>query len=47
MAKVLVSEKYLHDIANAIRVKLNSQSTYTPSQMAAAIADMDNPSSRS
>ena len=40
MAKVLVSEKYLHDIANAIRVKLDSQSTYTPSQMALAIADI-------
>jgi len=40
MTKVLVSEKYLHDIANAIRVKLNSQSTYTPAQMAAAIADI-------
>ena len=40
MAKVLVSEKYLHDIANAIRVKLDSQSTYTPAQMAAAIADI-------
>lgn len=40
MTKVLVSEKYLHDIANAIRVKLDSQSTYTPAQMAAAIADI-------
>lgn len=40
MAKVLVSEKYLHDIANAIRVKLDSQSTYTPAQMAAEIADI-------
>lgn len=40
MAKVLISEKYLHDIANAIRVKLDSQSTYTPAQMAAAIADI-------
>lgn len=40
MAKVLVSEKYLHDIANAIRVKLDSQATYTPAQMAAAIADI-------
>ena len=40
MTKVLISEKYLHDIANAIRVKLDSQSTYTPAQMAAAIADI-------
>lgn len=40
MAKVLISEKYLYDIANAIRVKLDSQSTYTPAQMAAAIEDI-------
>lgn len=41
MAKVLISEKYLYDIANAIRAKLDSQSSYTPAQMAAAIASID------
>ena len=30
MAKVLVTEQYLQDIANAIRAKSNSSSTYTP-----------------
>ena len=37
MAKVLVTEQYLNDIADAIREKNGSSSTYTPGQMAAAI----------
>lgn len=37
MAQGVISKKYLIDMANAIRVKLNSQSAYTPAQMAAAI----------
>ena len=37
MAKVLISDQYLGDIANAIRNKNGSQNTYTPAQMASAI----------
>lgn len=37
MSKVTVTEDYLMDIADAIRGKLSSSSTYTPGQMAAAI----------
>lgn len=37
MAKVLVTEDYLEDIADAIRGKLSSSDTYTPGQMAGAI----------
>ena len=37
MAKVLISDQYLEDIANAIRNKNGSQNTYTPAQMASAI----------
>lgn len=37
MAKVLVTEDYLEDIADAIRGKLSSADTYTPGQMAGAI----------
>jgi len=37
MSKVLVTEAYLEDIADAIREKLGSQDTYTPAQMASAI----------
>lgn len=41
MAKGVISAKYLYDIAEAIRVKSGSQSTITPTQMAAAIAEID------
>lgn len=41
MAKGIISAKYLYDIAEAIRVKSGSQSTITPAQMAAAIAEID------
>ena len=37
MAKVLVTESYLEDIGDAIRAKLETQDTYTPSEMAGAI----------
>lgn len=37
MAKVLVSDQYLEDIADAIREKTSSNSTYMPSEMAPAI----------
>ena len=40
MSKVLITEQYLNDIANAIRNKNNTASTYTPSQMATAIANI-------
>ena len=38
MAKVLVTESHLQDIADAIRGKLGGSATYKPGQMAAAIA---------
>lgn len=38
MSKVVVTESYLSDIAEAIRSKNGSSSTYRPGQMAAAIA---------
>ena len=37
MAKVLISEQYLEDIADSIRNKLNSEETYTPAEMSNAI----------
>lgn len=37
MSKVLVTEDYLADIADAIREKLGVQTQYKPSEMAAAI----------
>lgn len=37
MAKVLVSDQYLTNIADSIRSKLGVETTYTPAQMAAAI----------
>lgn len=40
MAKVLVSESHLEDIADAIRAKNGSSSTYTPAQMATAISEI-------
>ena len=38
MSKVLVTQSYLEDIADAIRLKSGGIDTYTPAQMAAAIA---------
>lgn len=40
MAKVLITDTYLSDIAGAIRNKLDVQTTYTPPQMAGAIASI-------
>lgn len=40
MAKVLVTESYLEDIADAIRAKLESEDTYSPSEMAGAIGQI-------
>lgn len=40
MAKVLVSESNLTNIANAIREKNGSSNTYTPAQMATAISNI-------
>lgn len=40
MAKVLVSESNLTNIANAIRTKNGSSDTYTPAQMATAIGNI-------
>lgn len=37
MAKVLITDSYLTNIANAIRTKLEINTTYTPSQMSNAI----------
>lgn len=37
MTKVLVTESYLEDIADSIRAKNGSASTYTPAQMSGAI----------
>lgn len=42
MAKVLVTEDYLEDIADAIRGKNGSIATYKPEDMAQAIEDLDN-----
>ena len=41
MTKVLVTEAYLADIADAIRQKTGSMSTLRPGDMAAAIAGID------
>lgn len=41
MSKVLVSEEYLEDIADAIRDKLGGSAEYTPGQMAAAIGSIE------
>lgn len=38
MSRVIVTESHLSDIANAIRGKSGVQTTYTPGQMAAAVA---------
>ena len=40
MSTGLISKKYLIDIANAIRAQLNSESTYTPAEMATAISNI-------
>lgn len=40
MSKVLVTESYLEDIADAIRSKNGSSDTYTPAEMASAISDI-------
>lgn len=40
MAKAVITEAYLEDIADAIREKLNTQSTYKPSEMAEAISSI-------
>lgn len=40
MARVLITDTYLSDIAGAIRGKLGVQTTYTPPQMAGAIASI-------
>ena len=40
MSKVLVTEQYLTDIANAIRTKNNLQTTYKPNEMATAIQNL-------
>lgn len=37
MSKVIITEQYLTDIANAIRSHLNVENTFKPSQMSAAI----------
>lgn len=42
MAQVLITETYLDDIADAIRFKNGSETTYTPSQMAPAIRALSN-----
>lgn len=41
MAKVLVTEDYLTDIADAIRDKTSSEESYTPAEMAEAISDIE------
>ncbi len=40
MTKVLVTQSYLTDIADAIRAKKNTNDTYTPDQMAGAITSI-------
>lgn len=37
MGDALITKQYLTDIANAIRIKNRSNTTYKPSEMAAAI----------
>lgn len=41
MAKVLITESTLEDIADAIRAKANTNRTYKPSEMAAAINNLE------
>lgn len=40
MSKVLVTESYLEDIGDAIRIKSDSEDTYTPAEMANAILNI-------
>lgn len=40
MSKVVITESYLEDIADAIREKNGTQNTYTPAQMATAISNI-------
>lgn len=40
MAKVIVTESYLENIGSAIRSKLGTQDTYSPSEMAGAISQI-------
>ena len=40
MSKVMITESYLEDIADAIRVKNGSSDTYKPSEMSGAIEDI-------
>ena len=42
MAKVLITDTYLDDIADAIRGRNGTQNTYKPSQMAAAVTAIPN-----
>ena len=41
MAKVMITESYLEDIADAIREKKGGSDTYTPGEMAEAISSID------
>ena len=41
MAKVMITEQYLEDIADAIRAKLGGSDTYSPGEMATAISLID------
>ena len=41
MAKVLITEQYLTNIANAIRTKAETADTFFPSEMASAIMGID------
>lgn len=41
MCKVLITEQYLQDIADAIRAKLESEDAYTPGGMAGAIMEIE------
>lgn len=43
MAKAIIDEQNLTDIADAIRAKNGSADTYTPSEMATAIGDLPTP----
>jgi len=45
MSKVLVTDTYLQNIANAIRNKNGSNVTYTPAEMASAITAISGGSS--
>lgn len=40
MSKVIVTESYLEDIADAIREKTGGSDIYTPAEMAAAIIEL-------